>query len=316
MLAGPRYAKPWKSIAEQVQLLVDRGMIVVSFEEAERWLSLVGYYRLSGYWYPYRAGQPDGPRSSSFHPGVTFDQVVALYTFDRHLKLLVQDAIERIEIAMRVKVGHTLGRRGPFAHDDPAQLDQRFASSPRYTDWQRRLSLEVSRSREDFVHHFRTNYDGALPIWAATEIMDFGSLSVLYGGLKGADRDSIAEEFGVVDGRGVPNGAALAAWFKQINIVRNIVAHHSRLWNRNFGQRPALAPLRAIPALAGLNIHELDRLFGPLTIVAYLLQQVSPGSDWTARVRRLILAELAPTGREEDEMGFSAGWQQQPLWSP
>lgn len=291
-------------------------MTVASVQEAERWLSLVGYYRLSGYWYPYRVGQVNGPRSSSFHPGVTFDQVVALYTFDRRLKLLVQDAIERIEIAMRVKVGHTLGRRGPFAHQDPAELDHRFASSPRYTDWQDRLRKESTRSREDFVVHFRTNYDGDLPIWVATEIMDFGTLSMLYSGSKGVDRDTIADEFGVVDGRGVPNGAALASWFKQLNIIRNIVAHHSRLWNRNIGQRPTLAPLRAIPDLASLTNAELDRLFGPLTILAYLLQQVSPGSDWTARVRGLILAELAATGRQDAEMGFPTGWQQHALWTP
>lgn len=323
MFAGQRYDQPlcpprrarvgllhfWGSPAGRITLHQ-------ATEVARQWFSFVGYYRFSGYWYPYRAKQPNGPRSSSFQPGVTFDQFVALYTFDRRLKLLVQDAVERIEIAMRVKFGRTLGRRGPFAHQDPTQLDQRFASSSRYADWQARLAKERSRSREDFVLHFRTSYDGDLPIWVATEILDFGALSILYSGMKRADRDTVAAQFGAVDARGQPNGFALASWFKQLNIIRNIVAHHSRLWNCNIGQRPALAPLRAIPALAGVTNTELDRLFGPLTIAAYLLQHVSPGSDWTTRVRRLIEAELAATGRDEDDMGFPTRWRQQPLWSP
>lgn len=101
-------------------------MTIPDHTAAERWLGSVGYYRLSGYWYPYRvrtqaAGAPP-VIGDDFQPGTSFEQIVELYDFDRTLKLLVLDAIESVEVAMRLRVGHTLGRRGAFAHTDPNML--------------------------------------------------------------------------------------------------------------------------------------------------------------------------------------------------
>ena len=270
---------------------------------------------MSGYWYPYRVWQKGGLRLDTFYDDATFERVTALYVFDRRLKLLVLDALERIEIAMRVKVGHTLGRRSAFAHEDPKHFDTGFTDSGKFSKWRERVEGERSRSREDFVNHFNTKYDGRLPVWAITEILDFGSLSVLYSGLKGTDRNAVAAEFGVRGADGPGNGGALAGWFKQLNIIRNIVAHHSRLWNRNIGSRPSVRQLAPIAELSPLTNSELDRLFGPLTIIAFLLEQVSPGNDWTSRVNALITADLPATGRLPTEMGFPGRWTNRPLWA-
>lgn len=121
------YTKPHLALPDQVALLQSRGLVVPDASQAEQWLSVVDYYRLTGYWYPYRVQRTDGPgREDRFADGTTFDQVVALYDLDRRLKLLIIDALERIEIAMRFRVGHTLGRYGPYAHLDRANLDTRF----------------------------------------------------------------------------------------------------------------------------------------------------------------------------------------------
>ena len=83
-----------------------------------RWLSVVGYYRLSGYLYAYRV-LPEGSqvRLDTFRESTTFDQVIALYDFDRRLKLLMLDALERIEIAVRFRVGYTLPATGRVASE-------------------------------------------------------------------------------------------------------------------------------------------------------------------------------------------------------
>nr|WP_182263112.1 Abi family protein [Rhodococcus sp. UFZ-B548] len=124
------YGKPFKTIEEQRELLQSRGMTISDTTAAERWLHSIGYYRLSGYWYPHRIrNQPAGSTpviEDHFTPGTSFEQILDLYEFDRKLKLLVLDAIERIEVAMRLRVGHTLGRRGAFAHTDPNALSTEF----------------------------------------------------------------------------------------------------------------------------------------------------------------------------------------------
>lgn len=206
------YTKPYLSLTEQLELLASRGMRIADPAAATRWLSVVGYYRLSGYWYPYRAlGEPGFSRSDKFIDGTSFDQVIALYEFDRMLKLLLLEATERFEIAMRVRVGHTLGRHGAYAHLDPSLLDGRFTQhrpnrSSRYREWLTRVQHAQVRSREDFVEHFRSKYDGPLPTWVVTEILEFGSLSTLYEGLASKDRAYIARGLGVVNAQGQGNG--------------------------------------------------------------------------------------------------------------
>lgn len=112
------YAKRFLSLEEQLERLVERGMYVRDAEWALRRLQAIGYYRLSGYWYPFRerSDSPSQPRPSTFSDGTTLDEVVDIYCFDERLRAMMLTAIARIEIALRFWVGHRLGRRGPFAH--------------------------------------------------------------------------------------------------------------------------------------------------------------------------------------------------------
>ncbi|WIM72120.1 Abi family protein [Corynebacterium suedekumii] len=109
------YAKPYLTVPEQLDLLRVRGCDIGDQASAEELLTRVGYYRLSGYWYPFRqSSQVNGETVvlDNFISGTTLSAISELYEFDRRLRLLVLDAIERVEVAMRFQVGHTLGSRG------------------------------------------------------------------------------------------------------------------------------------------------------------------------------------------------------------
>lgn len=125
------YTKPWKSCDDQLDLLIARGMRITDRERALDYLERIGYYRLSGYWFAFRersapqdlrdkAGErPKKVRATrialdTFRRGTTFQNAVDLYVFDKQLRLLVMDALERIEVALRVDVSHTLGQLDPF----------------------------------------------------------------------------------------------------------------------------------------------------------------------------------------------------------
>ncbi|WP_288639090.1 Abi family protein [Comamonas kerstersii] len=122
------YAKPWTSYADQLRILQQRGMQVSDVAKALEYLGRIGYYRLSGYWHDMRQWQCDanGQRVvlDQFKPGTQFQDVVAL--FDKRLRLLVLDALERIEIALRVDLSYRLGQKGPFAYLDPANFNACF----------------------------------------------------------------------------------------------------------------------------------------------------------------------------------------------
>lgn len=314
------YTKPHLPFTAQVELLKSRGLIIDDEAQAEHLLSTIGYYRLSGYWYPFRRRAGGILRDDHFTEGTTFRQVVRLYDADRQLKLRLLDALERIEIAIRVKIGFTLGRRGAYAHLDAANLDGRFTRSDSrrpstYERWLQKVLAAQARSSEDFVLHFQSKYDGRLPVWVITEVLDFGSLSYLFQGLQATDRNEIAGKLGVLDRRGTGNGSALANWLRVLNYVRNVCAHHSRLWNRNLVDQLAPSHLPSIPELRHLTGVSHFRVYSTLCVAAFLLSRVGQETAWIRQLRDLISEEFPACGRKLHELGFPAGWAAQYPWN-
>lgn len=256
-------AKPFLPVCDQIKLLNDRGMHVGDVATAERCLHRVGYYRLSAYWYPFRQIQqgPLAPQTSMsslradvFVSGTTFEDIFDFYVFDKKLRTYVADGLERIEIAVRAMIADLLGARDPHAHRISSELDGDFArkldpqtGQPKHQEWLRKQDGQFARSREDFAKHFRTKYPASVaPIWVACEVWDWGTLATFFTGMKPADKDAIAKKFGNV------NGKQLESWLKAMNHVRNICAHHSRLWNKGLNVIPAL-PKRGLVRTHGFD---------------------------------------------------------------
>ena len=126
------YSKPYLPIPDQLALIKRRGMVVSDDALAQAYLGKIGYYRLSGYWYPYRRSASAGSSavSDQFRDGTKFSEIVDLYVFDKKLRLLMMDVVERIEIALRVQITLQLGRYSSHAHRQPRLLHPNFASRP------------------------------------------------------------------------------------------------------------------------------------------------------------------------------------------
>src|SRR5574344_1191384 len=172
------YAKPWTCYADQLSILQQRGMQVSDPAKALEYLERIGYYRLSGYWHDMRQWQRDaaGQRVvlDQFKPGTQFQDVVALYVFDKRLRLLVLDALERIEIALRVDLSYRLGQKGAFAYQDAANFHPTFTAVAqphtglsKHTEWLNKHSDLIRRSREKFIAHYRRKYGLPMAIWVA-----------------------------------------------------------------------------------------------------------------------------------------------------
>ncbi len=293
------YSKPALTIDEQVALLRARGMNGDAATIA-RHLESVSYYRLSAYWYTFRFGGDD------FAPGTQFDEVWDRYVFDRALRILVLDALERVEVAVRTRLALSHGHHhGPFGYavDVGALVPDPLARS-RFLD---RLREEVDRSRERFVEHFHAKYGDAhdhLPIWMATEVMTFGTMLSLYKASRPPVRKEVARHFGVAD-------LVLESWLLALNAVRNLCAHHGRLWNRELGVKPKLPLPRADPDWYVPVQVTNSRVFGVMTILCYALYRVAPASTWATRVSNLLGEHpTIPIA----SMGFPSDWRACPIW--
>ncbi|MFI2589845.1 Abi family protein [Rhodococcus erythropolis] len=325
--------KPFLSIEDQISLLSSRGMVIDSREEAAQWLRAIGYYRLSGYWYPFREVDRTAPRALTDHfvAGTTFREVVGLYEFDRHLKNLLMSGLERVEVAMRSQAGYTLGSHGPLAYKDPAIFRPEFCTTANHTDWlataERRVKRAAKSNDATVVHHI-DNYGGEIPIWVLTDVLDFSDLSMLFGGMTSIDQKKIMDWFGITrlapdpdhsrnrrkrDQQRWNRNPPLANWLLHLTIVRNICAHHGRLWNRQLTPI-GVTPTRHLPGFEGLP-DQSERVYGTICLIAFLLNTTSPGHTWTNRVGTLVKTRFSDFAlRSEQEMGFPSDWKQLPLW--
>ncbi|HEX7388173.1 MAG TPA: Abi family protein [Castellaniella sp.] len=239
-------------------------------ERALRWLTSVNYYRLSAYFLPFKEGE-------NFRPGSDFNDIAGLYIFDRKLRLLMLDAIERIEVAIRTAVTYEIAHTyGPFGHTEPAN----FSSDFKHERFMDDLNTEERRARETFTKHFREKYgeDPCLPVWMATELLSFGTVSKLYQSLQPKLRQRIARPYGV-------DAKFLISWLHVLTYIRNVCAHHKRLWNRHLAIRPKIPSKKVITPL---TIPDTGRLYAVVVVVRYLMTVISPHSLWQDRLTGLL----------------------------
>lgn len=282
-----KYTKPALTYDEQLSLLESRGLDVPDRELAIRWLSRVSYYRFSAYLYTYRIAGSD-----QYRPGTNFTDIANLYNFDRQLRLLMLDAIERIEVWLRCALTYELAHTcGAFGYLRKSSFKKGFD----HQLFRRTLSNEHRRSKEPFVQHYRDKYKGEnhLPIWMATELLTFGTLSMLYSALPLDSKRRVAITVNVKDN-------VLGNWLQSIAYMRNLCAHHGRLWNRKLSTSPKL--------LKGGDSRgvEPNKLYAGLLVFQYLLFKTAPNSTWSQRTAEFIRSNPQIDVRQ---MGFPADWQ-------
>jgi len=301
-------------------------MVVSDETKAVNYLERLGYYRLSGYWFPFReirktmdaSGKEVSQRLDNFVESTQFQDAVHLYVYDKKLRLLALDALERIEVAIRTDITHLLGERDTFAYQNAGLFNTRFVTvsagkvKSEHQKWLEKFTASVNRSKEEFVKHYRFTHGLPLPIWVAVETWDFGMFSTLYSGMKYNDQKAISLKYGISE----PH--VFASWLRSLNYVRNICAHHSRLWNRNVVDQPKFAI-----AAEGMGLEYfrdkpelIARPFLIFCIMQFLLQQICPNSHWKERFKELIaeFPEIGAGGINATNMGLAPRWQSWDLW--
>ncbi len=298
------YTKPATTIQEQVKQLQDRGLMITDQDEAEHHLSHISYYRLAGYWWSMQADKT----LHTFKPESKFSDVIALYNFDRELKLLLFDVIEKIEISLRTKLIYHLSHEfDPWWFQNTAL----FLNTSELVKTLASLDEEIERSKDIFIKEHKKKHKDDFrlpPCWKTLELTSFGSLSRLYGNLKNTitSKDKIAKEFGTV------NHTYLPSWLQSIAQIRNYCAHHSRLWNKNLPGRPKL--LSNPPNVwVSSRFAESDfpNLYVHLCCMKYLLNIIQPGNHFAIHLNALL--NKYPNV-DPNALGLASNWQNEPLW--
>ena len=308
-MPGIPYNKPALSYADQLAQLKARGLLIENESKALHILESISYYRLSGYWYPMLAA-PKGEHK--FKPGSTFENAFKLYCFDRELRKLVLGELEKIEVAIRSKLIYELSHRyGPFWYTDSA----RFKNAVEHAKTLNKIKEEYHRSDEKFIVDFKRKYSDSMPpSWMMLELTSFGSLSMLFKRLRDtrAKRD-IAHSFGLDD-------STFESWLHSVIYVRNVCAHHSRLWTRVMRITPSIPskPKHTFLNHTVLLDPETDRplnnnrAYFLLSMLIYWLNIINPKHNFKTKLFR-VLSDYPMV--DVKALGFPDTWDTEALWS-
>jgi abortive infection bacteriophage resistance protein len=310
------YKKPHLTFTKQIELLKSKGLNISNDAYAKKKLSNINYYRLSAYFLPFQYPK-SSDKSDIFYDDAEFREIVSLYDFDAKLRRLVFGALEVIEVYIRTQITyyHTQAYT-PFGYLSQENFN---CESDFFEKLKKDIKEESGRSDEEFVAHFKNKYNTTdLPLWSVVETLSLTTISRLFTAMKVKDKKIIAEGLGV-------NQKVLANWLHALTILRNICAHHSRLWNKQLRiqflvpKSNLFAPIKNITKIRYKDGKEQKvtytnnaSVFFALSTIKYMLDGIGEEVDFVVEVKQLI-AEHPIVNLEA--MGFINDWENLEIWS-
>lgn len=305
MAIRKKFTKPALSVDDQLVKLIARGMVAPDPAKAKHYLHQIGYYRLSGYTLPFQKGG-DASNKHSFTVPVEFDVILDRYVFDRKLRLILMDAIERIEVSLRASLSNSIAQRHtPHWYLNAALFDASY-DHPKLID---EIKFQIGHNaktqgqiekRDVYIrHYYDTYYDPDMPpSWMVFEAISFGVISKIFENLYKSETTQVCLPVNV-------NHDTLSSWMHAISYVRNLCAHHKRVWNKTLTIKPAIARKHKT------KFHGNSKIYGVFVVIQILLEQVAPDNAWAERVSDLLNEH---PNIPIDSMGFPDDWRQKSFW--
>lgn len=295
------YSKLPISFLQQINKLKTRGLQFTSEPNAILHLSNISYYRLRAYTYPF---QDNTVSNHPFNVQVTFEQIIDLYQFDRKLCQLVFNALEKIEIALRTQIIY----QWAMVNGSHWQINPALYRNPvKFASQINSLQNEIDRSHETFIDHYHDTYTtpSVPPSWMSLEVSSFGLLSQIFSNLKkGNEKLAVAKHFGLND------IGILENWMHCFSNIRNICAHHGRLWNRRFTAHIKIPSNPQNLFITNKKIYPY-KLYAAICCIQYMLNTIFPANGFKADLIELM--QTCPLAQEK-EMGFPVDWKTEPFW--
>lgn len=302
------YSKCPLNVSEQIDKLESRGLHFPDKDLAAHYLQNISYSRLRAFTYPFQDNSNESDHEF-LRKDLDFKDIVDLYVFDRRLRSLVFNEIEKVEVALRTQLSlvYSVATNDPLWYNDK----DRYKQSSDFERMIAEIKSDVDRSNEDFIKHYKQKYDTPLmpPSWMTLEVVSMGTLSRLYKNLISThQKRQIAHQFGLGD------EDVLSNWLHALSFLRNCCAHHSRIWNRRFLENlkiPYNTLYPFIPRDSASNIRN-NKLFLLLSAIKYIVDVISPNNSFKANLTYLLSQPNKLLSLRE--MGFPKDWKEYPVW--
>lgn len=299
-----------RTVDEHISRLKNLGMEFNDEELAKKYLGRVSYFRMKYFWI-----DMIDDVSGDFKEDVCFEDVIERYEFDKSLRQILFNSIETLEVGLRTKIISVLS----LATDSGLWYldDTLFENKEYHEDFVLDLKYEFGRSTDPFARDYIRDhddwdegaFDGDNPdAWMIIETATFGTMSKMYKNLKAQSplKSAIANEFGLYSSK------ELSSWLEALSVLRNVVAHHSRLWYRIFSKKPVNIKGHRYGWLSNdMTENQRKRAFGVISCLLYLCNAIAPENRMKEEIKQLFFQHpKVPIYM----LGFTNGWENNPLW--
>jgi abortive infection bacteriophage resistance protein len=280
-----KYNKRFLNITEQVELLKSRGLIIDDEERLIFYLKHINYYHFSVYFKAFQG------YDNNFRENTNFEDVFNIYNFDKKLRLLLLDVLERIEMSIKSALSYEITKE---KNDLYWYLMEKYEYKKNY-DKIKDIIVKSRTSRETYVRHFFDNYsDENLPAWFFFESLSFGACVSIIKGLDNSDKKVLSDFYGL--------SKKNFQMLHHLSVLRNSCAHHSWVWNKNFTLEVSKSPEYS-DLFSCINTRSLYAL---IVFIQIFLARISPTSDWLDKLEELI----EEYNIEIYRMSFPEDWKQ------
>ena len=283
------FSKPPLSCDEHISLLKQRNLIIKNESYAKHKLSIINYYRLSAYFRPFYVRGEE-----NFKNNTTFEDIIKLYYFDKKLRKIIFDKLENIEVFFRTKIIDVVSKNGPFGYLEMLNKDKK-------DEILEKINKDLNRSKEVFVSHYKKKYKNEhFPIWMIVETISFSLLSMLFKNLDEKSKINIANDLDLpVD--------VLESWIHNLVYIRNVCAHHSRIWNRILAIRPKIPKRKK--EFHGLNNK---KIFFTICVIQYFLNYIDEEENSLKNELQNLFSKYSQIKKRN--MGFPDNWEELKIW--
>jgi len=300
------FNKPVLNIDEKIKLLKERDLIFEDEEKEKHYLQHIWYFRLTWYFKFFQDKE-----NNIFKEWTTFKKVLDLYIFDRKLRLLTLDAIEKIEISLKANINDYMTEN--FWVFWYLEEELFFLESNKekeiYENFIEKVNNIQNKSSSIFIKEYFKKYDEKyLPSWMLFEELTIWELSNVYRIIKTDFRQKIANNFWVYQ-------LDFKIWIHLLTNIRNISAHHSRLWNKEYIVKPRKKDKilwnKYLTSYNKDNIEVvISNFFNATLIINYLLKIINKNFNWLDDLEKLF-EEFPEIPKEK--MWFTDNWKEKIL---
>ena len=311
--------KTYKTYRQQLNILRSRGMVIGKGSQGSRVMRILereNYYNvINGYKEPFLASKATATNDEIYKTGTTFDEVFALYNFDRELRNIYLKFLLKIENTFKTVIAHEFSAK--YGHDNYLKIDNFDISNERNIssaikligDIQQEIARQMSKHHQA-VTHYMTEH-GYIPLWVLVNVLTFGKIENFYKNMKPADKTIVAKQFNLQPGE-------LSKFMHMLALARNKCAHDERFFDIKFRESIHTKSIKNFSLLGLVRAKDGSYTYGTndayaLAIMFALLLSKTELNEFVSSMRSAFnklqkQLHTIPASDIMSIMGFDANW--------